>query len=100
LGGDVLAFLSPNEFMTAPAKLRGVDDPDFMEWARSHGVRFVVARPKTLATRFWHFREPLLGDKGDGDDVPFYVMFSVEEGRIVRVDLPEVDRGISRVPGL
>jgi hypothetical protein len=99
-GEKVFAFLSPNEFITAPTKLGGVDAPDFMEWARHHGVRFVVTRPETLSTRFWHFREPLFtGGTGEAKP-PFYVLFKVEHGGIVPVDLPAAVQGIHRVPGL
>jgi len=95
-----LSFMTDCRFLNPGKRIRSFADPEFPGWAERFHLNYVVTRPDKLATRFWHFREPLLNLGGEPLREPFYVLFEIEGGSLMPVRLPRVNDGVRRVPGL
>jgi hypothetical protein len=67
-------------------------------------VRFYIDRPPINPWLIWHFRVPQIQQwvtgRPVGEPNPYFVLYESHDGRFERVELPEWEGRIERVPGL
>jgi len=100
-----LYLLTEKDVRSLPDELdSATPDERLLAWARSHGVRFVIARSPEMVRRIWHIRrgshrqEPPAG--GDAGRASFYELYEVREDGFERVPLEPPRHGPRRMPGL
>jgi len=100
-----LNFLLDRTVLTVPEPVcDGPPNEALVAWARKAGVKFYVYRPPLVPWRLWHFRTPWLQEKLTGEPPgppnPFFELYELSSGQAVRVDVPESENRLDRVPGL
>jgi len=100
-----LSLLIGRTILNAP-KGMGKDGPDdaLVQWAGQRSAKYYLYRPPISPWRVWHFRMPWLQEwvtgMPAGQTNPYYELYELVDGQAVKIDVPDVNRRVDRVPGL
>ena len=100
-----LSFLINKRILTVPREVaRSGPDERLLEWIEQRGVRYYIHRPPISPWRVWHFRVPWLQEKVTGKPVgetnPYFELYELTEGQATRIQVPDSEYKINRVPDL
>jgi len=80
------------------------DDELLTNWIMENDIRFYLRRRPGFRPRLWHFRLPgprtQMDNSAAGEADGYYELYELQDGRLVKIELPAIRPLLRKVPGL